>query len=172
MMHLDRDSAIQRSSRRFYTVSESDPIQSFERRDILPGCSTIQASSGQKMRTFRPNLPLCREASNCTSLHPSGRFSSTSGHHSMFNHLCDFFSKHRYGKEVATVRTMWIPIRTRSSIRQVVHSKARRLDTSLQGSDTEATYMEITCIRSTVQTTCSMVWTRKALIWKLCAAKV
>jgi hypothetical protein len=35
-------------------------------------------------RTFRPDLPLCREASNCSSLDPSGRFSSTSGRHSMY----------------------------------------------------------------------------------------
>jgi hypothetical protein len=39
------------------------------------------------MRTFCPDLPLCREASNCSGLHPFGRFSSTSGRHSMFDQL-------------------------------------------------------------------------------------
>jgi hypothetical protein len=83
-----------------------------------------------------------------------------------------FFPKHKYEKTVATVRTMWIPVRTRSSIRQVVHSKSRRLDTSLHGLDVRSTYMEIACIRSTVRTTCPMVWMREPLIWKLLAAKV
>jgi hypothetical protein len=118
------------------------------------------------MRTFRLNLPLCREAS------PSGRFSSTFGRHSVFDHLWDFFPKHRYGKIAATVRTMWIPVRTHSFIRQVVHSKSRRPDDMFYGPDTQATYMKIACIRSTIRTTCSMVQTREALIWKLCVAKV
>jgi hypothetical protein len=83
-----------------------------------------------------------------------------------------FFPKHKYEKTVATVRTMWIPVRTRSSIRQVVHSKSRRSDASLHGPNLRATYMEIACIRSTVRTTCSMVRTREALIWKLHAVKV
>jgi len=59
----------------------------------------------------------------------------------------DFFPKHRYGKIAAIIRTMWIPIRTRSSIRQVVHTKSRRPDASPHGPDTRATYMEIACIR-------------------------
>jgi hypothetical protein len=124
------------------------------------------------MRTFRPDLPLCQEASNCSNLHPSGRFSSMSGRHSVFDQLWNFFPKHKYGKIAATVRTIWIPVRTLSSIRQVVHSKSRRPDTNLHGPDAQATYMEIVCIRSIIRTTCSMVQTREALIWKLRAAKV
>jgi len=115
------------------------------------------------MRTFRPNLPLCRETLNCSSLHPFGHFSSTSGRH---------FPKHRYGKTAATVRTMLIPVWTRSYIRQVEHSKFRRSDASLHGLDARATYMEIACIRSTVWTIIPMVRTREALIWKLRASKV
>jgi len=38
-----------------------------------------KASSFRTTRTFRLDLPLCREASNCSSLHPSGRFSRMSG---------------------------------------------------------------------------------------------
>jgi hypothetical protein len=109
---------------------------------------------------------------NCSSLHPSGHFSSTSGCHLVFDQLWDFFPKHRYGKTAATFRTMWIPVRTRSSIRQVEHSKFRRPGNSPHGLDARATHMKIACIRSTVRTTCSLVWTRKALIWKLRVAKV
>jgi len=105
-----------------------------------------KASSVRKTRTFHPDLPLCREASNCSSLHPSRRFSSTSGRHSVFDQLWDFLPKHRYGKIAATVRTMWILVRTRSSIRQVAHSKFRRPVVSLHGPDARATYMEIVCI--------------------------
>jgi hypothetical protein len=111
-----------------------------------PNAQLSKASSVRTTRTFRPDLPLCREASNCSSLHPFGRFSSTSGRHSMFDQLWDFFPKHRYGKIAATVRTMWIPVRTHSSIRQVSLSKFRRLDASLHGPNVRATYMEIACI--------------------------
>jgi hypothetical protein len=112
-------------------------------------CLDIQlskASSVRTTRTFRPDLPLCQEASNCSSLHPSGHFSSTSGQHSVFDPLHDFFPKHRYGKIAANVRTMWIPFQTRSSIRQVAHSKFRRPDFSLHGPNARAAYMEIACI--------------------------
>jgi hypothetical protein len=47
MMHLNRDSAIQSSSRRFCTVYKSvksNPLQLSGRRDILSGRSTVQAS--------------------------------------------------------------------------------------------------------------------------------
>jgi hypothetical protein len=160
MMHLNKDSAIQNSSRRFCTVykSKSDPLQPFERHDIPSRRLTVQS-------IIHPDLPLCREVSNCSILHPSGHFSSTSGRHSVFDQLWDLFPKHRYGKIPATVRTMCIPVWTCSSIRQVAYSKFRRPDDSLHGPDAQTTYMEIACIRSTV-------WTRKALLWKLRAAKV
>jgi hypothetical protein len=149
MMHLNRDSTIQRSSRRFCTVYKlvkSDPFQPSGRRDIPSGRSTVQASSVQTTRTFHPNLPLCQEPSNCSSLHSSVRFSSTSGRHSVFDQLWDFFPKHRYGKIATTVWTIWIPARTHSSIRQVVHSKSRCPDSSRHGPDARATLMEIACI--------------------------
>jgi hypothetical protein len=175
MMHLNRDSAIQSSSRRFCTVYKSvksNPLQLSRRRDIPSGRSTVQVSSIRTVRNFRLDLPLCREGSNCSSLHPFGRFSSTSRRHSVFDQLWDFFPKHRYGKTAVTIRTMWIPVRTSSSIRQVVHSKFRRPDDGLHGLDARASYMEIACIRFTARTIVFMVRTRQALIWKLRPAKV
>jgi hypothetical protein len=141
------------------------PLQPSGWRVILFGHSNVQASSVRTMRTFHLDLPLCREASNCFSLHLSRR-------RPVFDHLWDFFSKHRYGKTTATVWMMCVPIQTSSFIRQVVHSKSRRPDVSLHGSDVKASYMEIACIRSTVQTTNVMIWTRQVLIWKLRLAKV
>jgi hypothetical protein len=137
-----------------------------------PDAQLSKASSVWTNRTFRPDLPLCREALNCSSLHPSGCFSSTSGRHSVFDQLWDFFPKHKYGKIAATVRKMWIPVRTSSSIRQVEHSKFRRLDIGLHGSDTWATYMEIACIWSTVRKTIPLVQTCEALIRKLRTVEV
>jgi hypothetical protein len=124
------------------------------------------------MRTFCPDLPLCQEASNCSSLHPTGRFSSTSGRHSVFDQLWDLFPKHRYGKIAATVRMMWIPLRMCSSIRQVMNSKFRHPDVSLQGPDARVTYMEIACIKSIVRTTIPLVLNREVLIWKLRATEL
>jgi hypothetical protein len=68
---------------------------------------------------FRLDLPLCREASNCFSLHPSGRFSSPFGRLSVFDQALGFLSKHRYGKTALTVRMTWYPVWTCLSIRQV-----------------------------------------------------
>jgi len=124
------------------------------------------------MRTFRLDLPLCQEVSNCSSSHPSRRFSSTSRRLSVFNKLQDFFPKHSYGKFAATVRTMWILVRTRSSIRQVSISKSRRPNVSPLDPNTRASDMEIACIRSTIRTTIPLVQTCEALVWKLLAAEV
>jgi hypothetical protein len=104
-----------------------------------PDAHMSKASSVRTTRTFRLDLPLCQEASNCSNLHPSRRFSNTSGRHSVFNHLWDFFPKHRYRKIAAAARTMWIPVRMSSSIRQVAHSKFRHSDNNLHGLDARAT---------------------------------
>jgi hypothetical protein len=66
-----------------------------------------QASSIWMTRTFRPDVPLCREPSNCSRLYPSGRLRNTYGRLSVFDKLRDFFPKHRYGKTIATARTMY-----------------------------------------------------------------
>jgi hypothetical protein len=67
---------------------------------------------------------------------------------------------------------MSIPVRTLSSIRQVVHSKFRCPDDSFHGSNARATYMEIACIKSTVQMTIPLIRMREVLIWKLRTIKV
>jgi hypothetical protein len=136
------------------------------------GAQLSKASSVWTTRTFRPDLPLCREASNCSSLHSSRRFSSTFGRQSVFDQLWDFLPKHSYGKIVPTVRTTWIPIRTRSSIRQVSHLKSKRPDVNPLGPDARASYMEIACIRSIVRMTIPLVRTQEALVWKLLVAEV
>jgi hypothetical protein len=117
-----------------------------------PDVQLSKASSVRTMRTFRLDLPLCREASNCSSLHLSGRFNNIYGRHSMFDQLWDFVPKHRYRKTTATVWTMWIPVWTSSSIRQVAHSRFRRPDDGIHGSDARASYMEIAFIWFTVWT--------------------
>jgi hypothetical protein len=86
--------------------------------------------------------------------------------------LQDFFPKHKYGKIAATVWTTWILVRTRSSIRRVSQFKSRCPDASQHGLDARASDMEITCIRSTVQTTILLVRTCEAFIWKLLVADV
>jgi hypothetical protein len=166
---------IQSFSRRFQTVSmseKSDPLHPSGRREIPFGRSTIQASSVRTTRTFRPELPLCRKPSNYSSLHPSGLPSNTSERLSVFDKLKDFFPKYKYGKTVALVQTMCVPVQTLSLIRQVVQKKCNHPDVRLHGLDAQALYMEIVCISSTVQKSYFMVRTLKALIWKLHAAKV
>jgi len=124
-----------------------------------PDDQLFKASSVRTTRTFCLDLPLCQEASNCSSLHPSGRFSSTSGRHPVFDQLWDFLPKHRYGKIAAIIWMRWIPVRRRSSIRQVTHSKSRRMsylygncvhlinrpDDHSLGSDPRSLNMEIVC---------------------------
>jgi hypothetical protein len=123
-------------------------------------------------RRFPSGPPLCQEASNCSSLHPSGRFHSPSGRLSVFDQASGFLSKHKYVKIAATVRTTWIPVRTRSSIRQVLQFKSSFPDASHHGPAARKSNMEIACIRSLVWTTILLVRTREASIWKLLAADV
>jgi hypothetical protein len=73
-------------------------------------------------------------------------------------------SRHSYGKTAETVRTMYDPVRTMSSIRQVVHTKLNRPDVSLHGPDDQASYMKIACTSSTVRISAFKVWTLKALL--------
>jgi hypothetical protein len=122
-----------------------------------PDAHLSKASSVRTTRTFRPDLPLCREALNCSSMHPSRHFNNTSGRLLVFDKLQDFFPKYSYGKTAATVQTMRIPVRTHSSIRQVSHSKSRR-------PDARASDMEIACIKSTVLTNIPLVRTCETLV--------
>jgi len=136
------------TSRRFCTNSKSeklDPLYPSERRDIPSERSTVQASSVRTMRTFHPDLPLCREPSNCSWLHLSGRLSNTVERLSVFDREKDFVPKHRYRKTTATVLTMCVPVqtmcvpaRTLSLIRQVMHTKFNRPNNSIHGLDAQA----------------------------------
>jgi hypothetical protein len=126
---LPEDSAQFTSQKIWFPASRPDDVS--YRLDT----QLSKASSVQTTRTFRPDLPLCREASNCSSLHSSGHFSSTSGRLSVFDKLQDFFPKHNYWKIAATVRTTWIPVMMLSSIRHVSHSKSRCPDASQYGPD-------------------------------------
>jgi hypothetical protein len=130
-----------------------------------PAAHRSKASSIRMTRTFRLDLPLCREVSNCSSLQPSGLFSSTSRRLSVFDKLQDFFPKHSYRKIAAAVRTTWIPVWTRSSMRQVSQFKSKC-------SDERASDMEIACIKSTVQTIIPTVRTREVFILKLLIVNV
>jgi len=127
----------------------SIPLQPSGQRDIPSGHSTVQSSFIRTTRTFRPDLPLFREASNCSILHPSGRLSSTSKLHSVFDQLCDFFPKH----DVDSLLEALIHKASRAF-------KSRRLDNSFHGPDARASYMKIACVRSTIWTTDAMVRTR------------
>jgi hypothetical protein len=64
------------------------------------------------------------------------------------------------------------PVRTMSSIRQVVHAKFNCSNVSLHGPDDQASYMEIACTSSTVWTLAFRVRTLKALLWQLHVAEV
>jgi hypothetical protein len=175
MMLLNRDSVIQSASRNSAQfTSQKNQIPCSHSEDVIYRLDTqlSRASSVRTTRSFHPDLPLCREASNCSSLDPSGRFNNTSGQHSVFDQLWDFFPKNRYGKIAATVQTTWNPVWMCSSIRQVLYSKSRPPDVSPLGPDARASDMEIAWIRSTVRKTIPLVRTREALIWKLLAAKV
>jgi hypothetical protein len=119
----------------------------------------------------RLDLPLCREASNCSSLHPSGRFSSPSGRLSVFNQALGFLSKYRYGKIATTVRTR-IPVRTRSSLRQVRNSNPTVWMPVYHSPNARTTDMEIACSRSTFQTAIHLVRTKEAFIRKFLVADV
>jgi hypothetical protein len=185
-------------SRRFCTDSKSkksDPLHLSGRRDIPSGLSTVQSII--RPDDDHPNLLLCLEASNYSRLHPSERNGKSSSRAFQSSRRIQrsseivqrtwlyrldaiqcstsirvFASRHSYGKTASTVRTMCIPIQKCSFIRQVMCSKFKRPDVSLRGPDAQASYMEIACIRSTIQTTAVVVRTHQALIWKLRVGKV
>jgi hypothetical protein len=83
-----------------------------------------------------------------------------------------FFSKIKYRKIAATVRTTWIPVGTRYSLWQVCNSNSTIRTPAYHGPDARMTDMEITCSRSPVWTAILLVRTREAFIRKLLAADV
>jgi hypothetical protein len=154
------------------------------------------ATSVWTTRTFHLDAHQYLEASNSWSLHLSKRNGKSSGHsskfekipvfqwirpddvtipsgrHSVFDKLRVSASRHSYGKTEATVRKMCDPVRTMSSIRQVVHIKFNRPDASQHGPNALASDIEIAYIKSTVRTTIPPVRTSEAFIWKLLAAEM
>jgi len=101
------------------------------------------------------------------SLHPSGHFSSPSGRLLVFDQASDFLSKIKYGKIAATIRTMWIPVRMRYSLRQVRNSNSTVQTPAYHGPDARMTDMEIAYSRSPTRTAILLVRTREAFIRKL-----
>jgi hypothetical protein len=77
------------------------------------------------------------------------------------------YSRNSFGKTAATVWTMCDPVRTMSSIRQVVHPMVNCPDVNFRGPDARVLYMEIACINSTVRMTVFMVLTLKSLIMEI-----
>jgi hypothetical protein len=134
------------------------------------------------MRTFRPNAHQCLEASivqvcicpdvmgNRLDALQSSKRSQCSSEFVQTTRLYRpdaiqcltgirvSASRHSYGKTATTVQTMCDPVRTMSSIRQVVQTKFNR-------PDDQASYMEIACTSSTVRTSAFKVQTLKALLW-------
>jgi hypothetical protein len=160
--------------RRFCTDSKSkksDPLHPSERRDI-PSDAQLSKHHLSERRELSVRTFLSIEKLWTTQLAFVRTFQQHVRAPLSVQLAMDFFPKHKYGKTAATVRTMWILICTRSSIRKVVHSKSRSLDASPNGLDARATYTKIKCIRSTVRMTCSMAWMREAFIWKLRVVKV
>jgi hypothetical protein len=70
------------------------------------------------------------------------------------------------------IRTTWIPVRTRYSLRQVRNSNSTVRTRAYHGTDARMTDMEIASSRSPVRTAVLLVQTRKAFIRKLFAADV
>jgi len=122
-------------------------------------------------RTSRPDLPLCREVSNYSNFHPSGRFSSTSGWLSVFDQTSGFLSEAQLWEDRcnrlddldsrpnALIHKASIAIQIQTSGRQstwprrsciryenCVH-QINRLDDHPPGPDARSLYMEITCNR-------------------------
>jgi hypothetical protein len=79
----------------------------------------------------------------CFSLHPSGQLSNPSGRLSVIDQDSDCLSKSKYGKIAATVQTMWIPVRTCYSSRQVRNSNSTVRMPVYHGPDARTTDMEI-----------------------------
>jgi hypothetical protein len=124
------------------------------------------------MRTSIPNLPLCREVLNCSSLHPFGRFSSTSGRLSVFDQASRFLSKTQIWEDRcnrpddmdshpdALIHKPSIAFKIHTSGCQSAWSRRacvrygncvhqiNCLDDHSPGQDARSLYMEITCNKS------------------------
>jgi hypothetical protein len=123
-MLFNRDSAIQKYFRRFCTVarqrsqfSTSRPDDVSSRPDDVtyhPDARQTKASS-VKMTWISVRTLICIEKL---------LFQLASVQTTLSDRASDFLSKSKYGKIAATVRTTWIPIRTRYFLRQVRNSNS------------------------------------------------
>jgi hypothetical protein len=122
-----------------------------------------KASSVRTTRTFRPDRPLCQEDSNCSSLHPSGRFNSMSKRLLVFNKL-QKISKTQLWEDYCN-RSDFVDSRPDVRIHKAsIAFKSRHPNNGPHGSDTRASDMEITCIRSTIWTIFLLVRMSEALV--------
>jgi hypothetical protein len=171
-MRFNRDSAIHKSFRRFCKLEKSILCQSFGRRVIPSGRSYVHCSISPEdvpsvrktchtVRTpdrpsiirlndvdFRPDPPLYREASVPACIHSDVLAARPDA--SQYSTKFQVLSKFIYGKIAATVRTMWIPVRTRFSLRQESQFKFNRPDVCQHGPNARSTYMKIADSTSTV----------------------
>jgi len=85
-MIFNRDSAIQKCFQKILHSLQGRKLGSLSA--VRTTCHTVRTT-----RTFRPNLPLCQEVSNCSSLHQSRCFGNTSGRLSVFDQASGFLSK-------------------------------------------------------------------------------
>jgi hypothetical protein len=95
-MLFNKDSAIQKCFQKTLhslQVRKFNSLPAVRWRVIPSGRPSVQSIIRPDDVDSRPNLPLCREASNCSSLHPFRRFSSSSGRLSVFNQALGFLSK-------------------------------------------------------------------------------
>jgi hypothetical protein len=140
------------------------------RGHVIPsGHPSIQSIIHPDDVDSRPDLPSCREASNCSSLHPSGRFSSPSEQLSVFNQALGFLSKTQIWEDCCNrpdnvdshldtlIHKASIAIQIQTSGRQSPwsgHASIRygncvhlisHLDDHPSDLDARSLYMEITC---------------------------
>jgi hypothetical protein len=180
-MLFNKDSAIQKC---FQKILHSLQVRKFgSLPTVRTTCHTVRMPICSKYHPSerhgsRPDLPLCQEASKCSSLHSSGRFSSLSGRLSVLDHASGFLSKTQIWEDCcnrpddvdsrpdALMHKSSIAIQIRTSGRQsswsgrasirygnCVH-QISRLDDHPPGPDARSLYMEITCSgRATVRTT-------------------
>jgi hypothetical protein len=92
---------------------------------------------------FHPDPLLYREASVPACIRPDD--SAARPDACQYSTKLQILSKIKYGKSAATVRTTWIPVRTRFSLRQESQFKYNR-------PDVRSTNMEIADLTSTVWT--------------------
>jgi hypothetical protein len=158
MMLLNRDLAIQSSSRRFCTVyklEKLDPFQPSGRRDIPSGRPTVQSN----IRPDDENFP-----SGPSSVSRSFELFQLASIRTFQQHVWMTLSV-QLDMGILSKTQIWEdrcnrPDDVDSHPNALIHNAScifRRPDEIIHGSDSRATYMEIVCIKSTVRTTIPLV---------------